>query len=110
MFKLSSLRLLLIILFISPLASAMSLDAAKASGYVGEQYDGYVGIVHGGVPSEVHSLVSDINSKRRAHYQSISQKTQTSLSNVEVLAGQKAIERTPAGLYVKLQGGGWVKK
>lgn len=110
MFKKASWLYILLPLLLSQAAVAMSLDVAKANGYVGEQYDGYIGVVHHNVPEDVHALVSNVNAKRRAHYQSISQKTQTSLANVEALAGQKAIERTPAGQYIKLKGGGWIKK
>jgi uncharacterized protein YdbL (DUF1318 family) len=54
-------------------------------------------------------LVASINSKRKAHYQQIAKKNSISLQAVEVRAGQKAMEKTPAGEYIN-SGGGWKKK
>jgi len=89
-------------------AGAADLQSAKAAGYVGEQPNGYLGIVPG-APGDVPALVNSINSQRRAAYQNIAQSNGTSLSAVEQLAGQKAIAKTPAGQYV-LSGGAWVRK
>ena len=55
-------------------------------------------------------MVNDINTKRKAHYQAIAKRNNTSLNVVEQLAGKKAIEKTPSGQYVKLPSGAWVKK
>ena len=41
--------------------------AAKAAGQVGEQTDGYLGVV-GNAPADVRAMVKDINNKRRAVY------------------------------------------
>ncbi len=59
---------------------------------------------------EVRALVSDVNAKRRAQYQRIAQTNGIDLKDVELLAGQKAIERTASGHYVKLEGQSWRPK
>ena len=41
--------------------------SAKAAGQVGEQTDGYLGVV-GSAPADVRAMVKDINNKRRAVY------------------------------------------
>ena len=41
--------------------------AAKAAGQVGEQTDGYLGVVSN-APADVRAMVKDINNKRRAVY------------------------------------------
>ena len=102
---------LLLALFVSLFAThahALDLQTAKQNGYVGEQASGYLGIVKNaqGVPE----LVADINSRRKAHYQTIAKTNGTSLNVVETLAGQKAIEKTPVGQYVMGASGNWVKK
>lgn len=88
-------------------AWAIGLDAAKSQGLVGEQANGYLGVVKSG--AGVDALVQDINTKRKAEYQAIAKRNNTTLGAVEALAGKKAIERTPAGQYVRTNGG-WVKK
>lgn len=91
-------------------ASAATLDQAKSQGQVGEQANGYLGIVSPGAPADVQALVADINHKRRAEYQAIAQRNNTALDAVEALAGKKAVELTPAGQYVRLPSGQWVRK
>lgn len=88
-------------------AFALDLGEAKSSGLVGETNSGYLAAVK---PSgEVDKLVASINSKRKAHYQQIAKKNGISLQAVEVRAGQKTVEKTPAGEYINT-GGGWKKK
>ncbi len=89
---------------------AIGLHEAKAQGLVGEQANGYLGLVKRPASAEVKALMRSINAKRRQHYQSIAQRNNTALNVVEALAGKKAIERTPSGQYVKLPSGRWVKK
>tara|TARA_Y100001951_G_scaffold104853_1_gene118272 strand:+ start:21577 stop:21918 length:342 start_codon:yes stop_codon:yes gene_type:complete len=90
------------------LNQAMSaLGDAKASGQLGEQPNGYLGVVRpGGQADEIARL---INQARRAEYQKVAQDNGISLSDVEAIAGKKAIDRTPAGQFIQL-GGQWVKK
>lgn len=91
----------------SPLC-ALTLDEAKAKGLVGEKASGYLGAVNS--PSgEVQALLTDVNQKRRQAYEEIARRNGTSLSAVEILAGEKAVENTKAGHYVEGPGG-WKKK
>ena len=89
-------------------AYALDLQTAKAQGYVGEQANGYLGIVK--KSSGVQALVNDINSRRKAHYEQIAQRNKTSLQVVETLAGKKAIDKTPRGQYVRAPSGNWIRK
>ena len=108
---LSKLRILIGALLMAGAVSvfAMDLDQAKQQGLVGEQMNGYLGIVSG-ASAEVKALVSDINDKRKQNYQSIAKKNSLDLGTVEKLAGQKAIERTAPGNFVQSSSGSWVKK
>lgn len=105
--RLFTLAALLILL--TGTAWAADLQGAKAQGLIGEQSDGYLGLVSASAPADVKALVSDINSKRRQTYQDIAQRNNTSLDAVEALAGKKAIEKTPPGQYVK-PAGSWLRK
>ena len=89
---------------------AISLHEAKAQGYIGEQANGYLGLVKSGAPADVKALMNDINAKRRQEYQSIASRNKTELNVIEALAGKKAIDRTPPGQYVRLPSGKWVRK
>ncbi|WP_444996121.1 YdbL family protein [Aliikangiella sp. IMCC44359] len=107
--KTSIKRLLVIFLFLSSSAFALDLSSAKKDGLVGEQFNGYLGIVTGTNP-EVASLVKEINRKRKQHYEQIAQKRNTKLKQVELVAGNTAIKKTLKGNYIKLQGASWKKK
>lgn len=92
-----------------PLAAfAMTLDQAKSQGLLGEQPDGFLGVVKA-TPDAV-ALAQEVNQKRRDAYLSIARKNGISLEQVAALAGQKAIERTAKGEYIKTPEGQWVKK
>lgn len=89
-------------------AQVTSLGDAKAQGLVGEQLDGYLGVVKN-APG-VQQLVDDVNLQRRQLYRDIARKNGAPLSAVEKLAGQKAIERATSGEIVQSPSEGWVRK
>lgn len=85
------------------LAGAMqALPAAKAAGQLGEQTDGYLGVVAGG--GEAGEIARLINQARRAEYQNLAAQNKIQLSDVEAMAGKKAIDKTPPGQYVRVDG------
>lgn len=102
--------LIFAILLIPTMAFALSLDAAKSSGAIGETPTGYLEAVSPNPSADVVALVKDINGKRKAQYESIAKKNGTGLKAVEALAGKKAIEKTPPGEFVKLPNGSWKRK
>jgi len=91
--------------------SAWSADlrSSKSSGQIGEQLNGYLGLVTA-VPDDVQALVKDINQKRKAVYQNIASKNGTTLQAVEKMAGKKAIKKTPQGQFIRMPSGAWVRK
>jgi uncharacterized protein YdbL (DUF1318 family) len=89
---------------------AISLQTAKAQGLVGEQANGYLGVVKPDVSADVRALVGDINGQRKQKYQDIARRNNTSLQAVEALAGKKAMEKTPSGQFIKPPSTGWVRK
>ena len=90
-------------------ALALDLEQGKARGLVGEQADGYLGVVDAS-SSEARDLAERINAKRRGEYAEIAKKRGTSVDAVAALAGQKLVQRTPGGQYVRGSDGRWVKK
>lgn len=88
---------------------ALDLQQAKSQGLVGEQLNGYLGVVSASGSGDVKALINDINAKRRSKYEAIAVQNSTSLETVELLAGKKAIEKTKSGNYVQTATG-WKKK
>jgi uncharacterized protein len=94
-----------------PLPSwGLTLDEAKTQGMVGEQPDGYVGIVQPGASAEAQALVNDINQKRRQTYEEIARRNSTKLEAVEMLAGKTALDNTKPGNFIQLPSRQWIKK
>lgn len=83
--------------------------AARAAGQVGEQPDGYLGVVGGG-SAELRALVSSINIQRKSAY---TQKAQASGATVEQLAftsGCNLIAQTATGEKYKTPDGTWATR
>ena len=89
-------------------AAQEALASAKAAGQIGERPDGLVGAVPG-APAAAEQLAQQVNAQRLARYRDIARSNGTSVEQVQTLAGQQLVERTPAGQYV-LSGGRWVRK
>ncbi len=91
-------------------AWALSLQDAKARGLVGEQPNGYLGIVTGGAGRDVQSLVADINRQRNEAYQEKARKIGVELQIIELRIGQRLIERAEPGHYVQTPDGRWTRR
>ncbi|MGI6655783.1 MAG: YdbL family protein [Desulfobulbus sp.] len=107
MYRIASL--LLVLLFSCPWNGwALDLRTAKAQGLVGETPTGYLAAV-GPASAEAEQLIRKINEQRRKEYQALAQRNNVALGSVEQLAGKQAMEKTPSGQYIHLNGA-WVKK
>ncbi|MDM8350092.1 YdbL family protein [Pseudomonas sp. sp1636] len=100
LFLLLSLSLPVLALNLNEAMSA--LGAAKASGQLGEMPNGYLGVVKSGAGAD--EIARLINQARRAEYQKLATQNGIQRSDVEAIAGQKAIDKTPPGQYIQLQG------
>jgi len=97
-----------IVLSITFSAWAVTLEQAKQQGLVGEQANGYLGVVV--VSSEVNNLVVSVNKKRKDIYLKLARKNKLSMKQVTALAGDKAIHKTQKGHLIQDLSGEWVKK
>lgn len=94
--------------FAMNLQQAMSaLPNAKAQGLVGEQPNGYLGVVQNS--PEAENIAKLINDARRAEYARLAKENNIAVSDVEAMAGQKAVERSSRGHYILLDGK-WLQK
>lgn len=90
------------------LQDAMSnLSTAKAQGLIGEQPNGYLGVVV--QSADTAEVVKLINEARREQYQRLAKDNKLALPDVEAMAGQKAIEKTQSGQYIQVNQK-WAKK
>jgi len=87
---------------------ALTLEEAKTKGLVGEKANGYLGLVSSG-SGDAQALADEVNQKRRQAYEEIARRNGTSVSAVETLAGEKAVQNTKPGNFVEGPGG-WKKK
>ncbi|MGX5914316.1 YdbL family protein [Aliidiomarina sp. Khilg15.8] len=110
------LRTALLSLFILTSAAAMAMDlqeamsalsSAKEQGLVGEQQNGYLGVVKD--RDNASEIVQLINDARRDEYTRIAENNNIAVSDVEALAGKRAIERSSPGHYIQIDDE-WVRK
>jgi uncharacterized protein YdbL (DUF1318 family) len=80
--------------------------AAREAGKVGEQPDGYLGIVGASDPA-LQRLVDDINIKRRAVYAEKAKENNATLEAYALTAGCQAIARTVPGEKYRAPDGSW---
>jgi len=102
--------MLLINMMAISVAVASPLSQPKADGLIGEQENGYIGLVKQNVPADIKKLVNDVNARRKAGYQKISKRENTPLSQVERVGGNTAIEKTLRGNYIRDASGAWRRK
>lgn len=79
--------------------------AARAAGQVGEQTDGYLGVV-GGQSADIASMVRDLNNKRRAIYTTASAGKST-IQEYAFTTGCKLIRDTSPGEKYQGLDGSW---
>jgi uncharacterized protein YdbL (DUF1318 family) len=89
--------------------SKVVVDAAKAQGQVGEQADGFLGVVSGTDPA-LRAAVAEINAGRAAAYRETAAKTGVTAEAAGQATAQQLFARLAAGEYYKPAGGNWTKK
>ena len=100
--------LLLLCAALTP-ASARPLENERHAGLVGDQADGYLGIVSGGTPA-LAQQVSAINNERRAMYAKIAAEKATSVDAVGAIFGEQLYQQAPSGEFFRGANGAWAKK
>ena len=86
---------------------ALDIDTAKSQGLLGEQTNGYLGVVVKN-NAEATKLADEINRLRKQKYAEIAAKQKTALSNIETIAGTKLIERARADKeFYQTANGSW---
>jgi uncharacterized protein YdbL (DUF1318 family) len=80
--------------------------AARAGGEVGEQPDGYLGLV-GAASGDLRALVNNINIQRKSAYTAKAQASGATVEQLAFTSGCNLILQTNAGEKYKTPGGVW---
>lgn len=96
-------------LVVAPLAApaaAQSLDELRASGRIGERFDGFAEARD----SALADQVAEINAKRRAIYQEQASKQGVSVEQVGKVYAGEIIKQLPSGAWILTADGQWRQK
>ncbi len=89
-------------------AGAQSLNALRASGAVGEGYDGFARVRKAG--GGARSVVDAVNAKRRAIYGERAKEQGTTADQVGRVYAMQILGKAPAGTWFLKESGKWVRK
>ncbi len=97
-----------------PIAHAQAPDAvieeARSNGTVGEQSDGYLGIVKAG-SADIKARVSQVNIKRKAFYTDLAAKRAVTINEVSgATACEQLKNRVPVGGFYRDETGVWKQR
>ncbi len=84
------------------------VDRAKAQGIVGEQADGFLGLVSGGDPS-VRGAMAEINAGRAQAYRDAAARSGVSPETAGQATARQLEGRLGPGEYFRAAGGQWVR-
>ena len=90
----------------APPVLAQSLDQLRASGAVGERYDGYAEALQ----SSAAGVVQQVNAKRRQIYQQTADKEGASIDQIGRIYARQIFAKAPPGTKFLRENGSWVTK
>lgn len=88
-------------------ALAQSLDQLRASGVVGERFDGLLVARQGGAPQGV---INDVNARRSQIYADRAKQQGVSPDQVGRVYAQQIMQQAPAGTWFLDEAGNWRQK
>jgi len=104
--------ILVVISYQTHVAAAPAIvEEAKAQCIVGEQMNGYLGVVPGKTVSvELQREIRRINQQRKILYTKLAEENGVTVKDIEALTAQKLISRAQPGECVRGSDNEWVKK
>ena len=87
---------------------AQSFRDLRASGAIGERFDGYVEARAAG--GQIAKVVAAVNEERRAVYGKRATQQGTSASAVGRVYAKQIMQKAPRGAYFRTEAGNWVQK
>ena len=98
--------LLLVVALGAAPADAQSLDALRASGAVGERFDGYAVARD----ASAQGFVNQVNAQRQQIYQQQAASQGVPVDQVGQVYAQQIMQKAPAGTFFQKPDGGWMRK
>ncbi|WDI31773.1 YdbL family protein [Hyphococcus flavus] len=94
---------------LSPVSAASAIvERAKDDCIVGEQADGYIGVVTGkNASSELRREIADINQQRKAVYADIARRNGVTIDVAAALTAEKLLNQASRGQCIRDQSGNW---
>jgi len=92
-------------------AATPIVEAAKAKCIVGEQADGYLGVIDPVAADEaLKREVRSINQQRKAYFADIAAKSGITIEDAAAVAGKRLVEGATSGQCVRMPDGTWAKQ
>jgi hypothetical protein len=92
-------------------AAPAAIDAAKAKCIVGEQTDGYLGIIDNAKADEaLRREVRSVNQQRKAVYADLAARNGVTIEQAAQVTAERLLNTAPSGHCIQSPDGGWVKK
>lgn len=92
-------------------AGTATIDAAKAQCVVGEQTDGYLGVIDNAKADEaLKREVRSINQQRKAAYAELAAKNGVTIEQAAQVTAERLLNGAPAGHCIQAPDGSWAKK
>lgn len=87
------------------------VDASIAQGVIGEQIDGYLGVVSGQSPSaDQRRAMDEINIARKSHYTRRARFNGVSVEEYAAATGEKLLQRAASGTMIRGNNGIWTRR
>ena len=103
------LVLSLLLAIAAPAAMAQSLDSLRASGAIGERYDGFV-TVRDANAAGAKSVADEVNAKRRTLYEQRAASEGVSPEDVGRVYAAQIMQQAPKGTWFLDANGNWQQK
>ena len=99
----------LLLVLVAPSANAQSLDDLRASGAIGESYDGYV-VVRDANAAGANKVAKEVNAKRRALYEERAAAQGVKPADVGLVYAGQIMKQAPGGTWFQDANGNWRQK
>lgn len=91
-------------------ALAQSLNELRASGVVGERFDGFAEVRGAGASQQARSLVNSANQKRRQIYSKRAAQQGVPVGQVGRVYAKQIMQKAPKGTWFLGESGKWTRK
>jgi uncharacterized protein YdbL (DUF1318 family) len=93
------------------LAASPAIEQAKAQCVIGEQADGYLGVVEGQrVNEELRREIRENNQQRKAIYADFASRNGLTIETAAAIFAERQVNAAPPGQCVRDPNGAWLRK